>query len=382
MSSSFYDIVPQVLTDKVHKYAGCCINCGKLCSGDIVPELGEYYCYEVCGPEYKHFDPKLEYKPFNCNKYLKNNVHLGKAFLSYLKTHYLYNRLDFEYCNNAITIYGINHYKYEFEYDLDEDLEDYEYLRKYFEGYMELLIVAIMKNTLDFKFPEPCCTNGIIIGHEKKWCKCSYALSYKLTNYFETENSQPPFYVTYVDDIKILDMLKHLYKNDTSEKTNAVIFVPKKCESYTDFFDLEKYGRQLDYDEKIKTKYGSFIVVYGKNEKMDISRYFFEKVPEDDEDDEDDDNYSVLKDEWIKDYIENMSSPILMKYHNNFFDGYLLNLLHKALNCRGDEEYIAIIPKKFLKSSTVFIESMMDDNASHSFTYVETEEAFFFSNHH
>ena len=378
MSLSFYDIVPEVLIDKVFIYAGRCVNCDKVCSGDIVPELGEYYCFEECGPEYKHFDTEFDYRPFADKKYLRGNVHLGKAFLSYLKTHYLYNRLNFEHSTGVIKIRGINHYKYEFEYELDDDLEDYEYLLNYFEGHMERLIVDIMKNTLEHQLPEPCCTNGRVIGSKTKWCKCSYALSYRLTNYFETKDVDHPLYVTYIDDVKILDMLKHLYKNVTGGKDNAVIFVPNECESYTNLFVSEEYGTELDYDEKIKTKYGSFIVVDQKDETVNISECFEERLIHE----YDDNDSSALQDTSILDYIETMSSPILMKYHNSFFDEDLLNLLHIALNYGGDEEYIAIVPKIFLESSAVFLESMMGENTSYPFKYIETDEAFFFSSCH
>ena len=375
MSLSFYDIVPEVLIDKVHRYAGRCVNCGELCSGDIVPELGEYYCYKECGPEYNHFSDDFYYNPFNGFDWMKNHNRLSDVFFSYLKTHYLYGRLEFSLSITHIKIYGINHYEFDYIWDYEQRDEN-KSSDKNVELNTSRLIVDIMKNTLEL--PEPCCTNGRVIGNNKKWCKCPYGLSYRLNNYFEFRDVKPLKYVKYIKDPYILKILRHLYENSSGETENDVIFVPNSCENYTLFFTRTTFGKKLDYKEKIDTKYGSFIVVDGKTEYTDIASLFRKKS------DSKADTLSSLKAVPIVNYVNSMRSPIVMRFKNSSFNEDMLRILQKALE--KDENkfwgiYIAIIPKKFLESSKILIESMIEEHQNDPFEYIETKEAFFFSQH-
>ena len=370
MSHSFHNIVQGVLIDKVYKYAGRCVNCGEFFSGDIVPELGEYYCYDECGPVYKNFDNELRYKPFHNYPFLASNFSLGNTFLSYLRKHYLYGRLQYECNYDGIHIFGINHYKYDllysYEGDVDEDRDNGFYRN------ICRLIVDIMKNRL--QLPKPCCTAGYIIGADKQLCNCSYALSYRITNYFENKGIVPTEYVKYINDVNILAMMARFWRTSHEQKHKSVIFVPKNIGTYyKSFFTRKLDSRELDYDEKINTKYGSFIVVNSEGKSAVIPELFKRK--------EGGEIFSLSSTKMVN-YLKSMRSPMIMRYANSTFEKSLLSLLHKAFY-RGDKflgVYITIIPKKLLDSSTVLIESMFDD--VYPFEYIETNEAFFLSKHY
>lgn len=377
MSLSFYDIVPKVMIDKVYKYAGCCVNCGELFSGEIVPELGEYYCYKVCGPEYKHFKDEFDYSPFEGFEWFRRESYrLCNVFFSYLNTRYLYGRLKFEVSRYDIMIYGINHYEYDFRYTC-ENKDD-----KRIKLNMSRLIIDIMKNTLELPFPEPCCTNGRVIGGSEEWCRCPYGLSYRLNDYFEIGDVKPLEYVKYIKDPYILKILRHLHKNSSGKPENDVIFIPDSCENYTKFFTRNrfKFSRVSDYEEKVESKYGSFIVVDGKTEYTDINSLFRKKS------DGEVDDVSLLKHLSIVHHVKSMRSPIVMRFENSSFDRGLLRILQEAL--KKDENkfwgnYIAIFPKKFLESSKTLIKSMTDEyQYFNPLEYIETDEAFFFSGHY